>query len=265
MSYNGKTGFVKQNTAQNQQIPSTRGRANSAGAVRSTSITPEQIENAVKHARWLLIWRAAHYDVYFSDPEVALMLCHFRESNREALIGLARSGWRTAQDLLGKMVSVLTSFGDPLPRWLQEHVAWAMTDGEVQRPKRRRGCDPLTNLVRNTVIAQATDMLARSHGLQPTRNAATALGESACSIVAKALATLGHHMSEANVTRIWREDRDTVKREREIRWRELEAKLRSLCSGMVSSFGGDVVAALLHEKIIDFEVELAAGAMSEVD
>jgi hypothetical protein len=211
-------------------------------------MTPVQREDAIKKAQWFLILGRDHYNGFISDPEFTLVLCHFREGDRAALVGLARAGWGAAHDLLCKMAEVLTSFGDRLPGWLQEYVVWAAMYREAQLPMRRRGCDPLANLVRNTVIAQTVDMLAfRSRGLQlrPTRNAATA-GESACSIVAEALGRLRIHMTEANVTRIWREERDTVKREREARKRELAArtrevaaKLKSLRVDLTSRVGGE--------------------------
>jgi hypothetical protein len=195
-------------------------------------------------------------------PEVALVRCHFSKSTRKALIGIAQAGWRPAHEILCRMADVLTSFGDPLPGWLQKYVVRAAMDRKAQLLKKRRGCDPATHLVRNIVIAQVTDMIAQSCDLRPTRNVTATAGECACSIVAKALASLDLHMSEANVARIWREDlneRDVIQR---ITLRKLQRKL----AGQVRSLRIEAIySEELAEILAELEADLAHAVNTPLD
>lgn len=167
-------------------------------------MTPEQIQSAVRDASWYMAWRTIHYDVHLSDPEVALFWCCFRKTNRVVLTSLARGGWQPAHLTLCNMAKILTSFGDPLPKWLQEYIVFAAEDGGEQRSQ--RGQNPLTNLIRDIVISIAVKSISQRYLLRPTRNSTTTT-ESGCSIVAKSLELLGMHMSEANVVAIWRTQR----------------------------------------------------------
>jgi hypothetical protein len=167
-------------------------------------MTQEQIQSAIRDASWYMAWRTIHYDVHLSNPEVALFWCCFRKTNRVVLTSLARGGWQPAHLTLCNMAKILTLFGDPLPKWLQEYIVFAAEDGGEQRSQ--RGQSPLTNLIRDMVISIAVESISQRYLLRPTRNSTTTT-ESGCSIVAKSLELLGMHMSEANVVAIWRTQR----------------------------------------------------------
>jgi hypothetical protein len=68
---------------------------------------------------------------------------------------------------------------------------------------------------RDQDIVQVVHEIATKHGFPPTRNRETRRTESACSIVAKALARLGVCMSERSIEDIWARavrDDETLKR-----------------------------------------------------
>jgi hypothetical protein len=170
-------------------------------------MTPEKVDLAIRDTGWVLGMLIVRYESHFADPElaeVALCWCHFRETSRKGLLSLARDGWQPAHIILCDVAKFLTAFGDPLPLWLQEYVVFAANESGTRRSK--RGQDPLTNLVRDTIITQAVDMVTHRHGFHPTRNIVTT-AECGCSIVAKALQHVAIHMSEANVAAIWRKHR----------------------------------------------------------
>jgi hypothetical protein len=151
----------------------------------------------IDYAEWALKWRWANYEDFFADPILALALCHYRESNRKALIALARAGHPRARASLWSMAQFLTAAGDPLPRWLQEYFF------ALPRSTRKRGRDPVANLVRNGVIWQTVNFVAQAYRIRPTRSETNCHRSSACSIVGEALARIGIHMTEANVVAIW--------------------------------------------------------------
>jgi hypothetical protein len=156
----------------------------------------------VDYARYALQFRVRQFETFHSQVELALVWCHTREIHRAGLISLAQAGWLVAHQLLWRMAEFLTKIGDPLPHWLQRYIVGSARD---RRPtgRRKRGRDPLSNLFRDIVIAQAVAMVTQAYRLRPTRNAATT-AECGCSIVRTALAAEGSHMSEATVTSIWR-------------------------------------------------------------
>jgi hypothetical protein len=49
-----------------------------------SDMTPAEVEEAVRWARWYLAWRTKHYEAHFEKPEIALFWCHLRKTNREA-------------------------------------------------------------------------------------------------------------------------------------------------------------------------------------
>jgi hypothetical protein len=169
-----------------------------------SEMPPELVEFAIKDALSYLGRRLVYYKIHLSDAEVALSWCHFRETNRSALVSLARGGWHTAHAILCEMALFLTEVGDPLPLWLQEYVVFSAADGEAKGSK--RGQNALTNVARDMAIAMATDFITEMYKLRPTRSTATNT-ECGCSIVAKALEGLSIYMSEANVAAIWQRQR----------------------------------------------------------
>lgn len=68
----------------------------------------------------------------------------------------------------------------------------------------RPGTHPMLNWQRNLHIVMAVDKLVQEHGYKATRNEVSE-HPSACSIVQVALASLGQHMSEDAVVKIWQE------------------------------------------------------------
>jgi hypothetical protein len=120
--------------------------------------------------------------------------------NRDYLTSEAKLGNPYFRDILFDFASCLTTYGKPLPLWLQDYVVWAAKHGG--RSRRQRGRDPYATEHRNQTIASAVLALVEDYGYRPTRNTATTT-ECGCSIVAKALEDIGIHMSEGNVVAIW--------------------------------------------------------------
>jgi hypothetical protein len=164
-------------------------------------MTPAQLENAIGYAAYVFWWRARHIGAYIGEPDFAVALCHVKETNRRALISLARSGCGAAHDSLCGMANFLTALGDPLPLWLQDYVVAAAQMGE---PRRSRGRDPWVNFLRDVAIGQAVGMVTDAFRLKATRNEATTV-ECGCSIVAIAINRYAEFdITEANVVKIWR-------------------------------------------------------------
>jgi hypothetical protein len=163
-----------------------------ASAADGVSVMAEP-GHEIDYAEWTLRWRWSNYEDFFADPLLTLALCHNRESNRRALIALARAGHPRARASLWSMAQFLTTAGDPLPRWLQEYFF------AIPRSARKRGRDPAANLIRDGVIWQTVNFVAKAYSIRPTRSDAKNPRSSACSIVGKALARIGIHMTEANV------------------------------------------------------------------
>ena len=162
-------------------------------------MTPPQLENAIGYAAYALFWRAHHFDAYIEEPDFAVALCHVKETNRRALISLARSGCHAAHDSLCGMANLLTALGDPLPLWLQDYVVAIAQIGE---PCRARGRDPWANFLRDVAIGQAVEMVTDAFRLKATRNEATT-AECGCSIVAIAINRYAEFdLTEANVVKI---------------------------------------------------------------
>jgi hypothetical protein len=166
---------------------------------------PDEREKAICTAVFLLGWRSMWIDTYLAEPDVGLVLCHLSEIRRRALIALANDGSASAHHSLCRMAVFLTGIGDPLPPWLQAYVVSAAQRGLSKNSERARR--PMVNFLRNVTIGQTVGMVVEWCNLRPRRRAG-AHSESACSIVAAALARLGLHMSEANVASIWQSVRD---------------------------------------------------------
>jgi hypothetical protein len=134
---------------------------------------------AVAHAAWHLDFRWNYFHAVFNEPEVQLVLCHTRERNRRALISLAQAGYPRAHLMLLAMAQFLHATGDHLPYWLQDYFFGAVAP---QAPAKKPGRDPLANIVRDTVIGQAVQIIARDCRIRHMRNRATG-SVSSCSVI----------------------------------------------------------------------------------
>jgi hypothetical protein len=129
------------------------------------------------------------------DDETVLILSgHCVEIPTEIAAALADAGWTQAHRALLDRAEKLTAAGKPLPLDLQKYVVTAARCGAV----RGKG---YKNFGRDVCIKVAIRRLL-ARGFSATRNAASE-GESASSIVARALQHLGIRMTEAGVAKIW--------------------------------------------------------------
>ena len=134
--------------------------------------------------------------------------------HHEELTSRALLGSYEARNTLYDFADALTAAGKPLPLWLQEFLIWAARNARGSAG-RKRGRDPYANEHRNSIISNAVGMLAELDGFRPSRNTVTKApkrAECGCSIVANALARVGIHMTEANVTAIWQAERFRAER-----------------------------------------------------
>jgi hypothetical protein len=164
-------------------------------------MTPIELDRARMTAGFAL-WRTWDlFDLTLTDPEYALALCHLNSTIRTSVLSMARSGQELPHKSLCAMAAILTDLGNPLPAWLQEYLVAVVNRKATVRS---RGRNPVANIVRDVAISRAVACVSDGYGLPPTRNAATK-SACGCSIVAEALAAYCNlHMTEANVTAIWR-------------------------------------------------------------
>jgi hypothetical protein len=122
----------------------------------------------------------------------------------EQLIAEAKSGNSKADTILRGAIANLLSDEQPLPLCLARYAADALRAGIKVPPKLRR----LKSRGRDVQIMIAVYTVTTDFGFNPTRNHAARdaddAAESACSIVAQALARNGIHMSEDAVEQIWK-------------------------------------------------------------
>jgi hypothetical protein len=115
-------------------------------------------------------------------------------------ISFAKSSLTVRERVTPCAASALVRRGDPLPAPLRDFVAEFLL--KSRKPGRKQpGTGGQDLLFRNAVIGGAVLGVAR-YGFPLTRNAATRT-PSAASIVQKALAALGFHMSEKAVNKIY--------------------------------------------------------------
>lgn len=122
---------------------------------------------------------------------------HFTGEHPEEIVARAKTGDRVAHDALCAVADHLTARGEPLPLELQRYVVGAA----VVPPKWKKGRNPVSNIYRDDAIFRAVELVV-GQGFNATKNDSSE-HESACSIVAKALAQIGSAMSEDNVETIW--------------------------------------------------------------
>ena len=162
-------------------------------------MTFEIRQQALQHANRILEWRLRTIEDWITEPELALVWCHFSRMERRAVLSMGLAGVPRAHACLCGMAEFLTRIGDPLPSWLQEYVISFVRDAPIRR---KRGRSKSTNALRDVSIVQVVAMVTEAHDLQPTRNPTTCT-DCVCSIVSEALAERGIAMTEANVAAIW--------------------------------------------------------------
>jgi hypothetical protein len=123
------------------------------------------------------------------------------EEKGAELIAKAANGDDVAHNVLCKIAAAFVEGGCAMPARLREYITEALRSQAREAPQRRRGQDPYANHGRNFCVACAILHVVKL-GFRPTRNRATE-DESACSIVAQALAKFGIHLSDSAVEKIW--------------------------------------------------------------
>lgn len=121
----------------------------------------------------------------------------YDEAKVTELVQRARGGGREDHSVLCEITKDMLQRGQkPIPL-LVEYIFEAL---ENAQPPSRPGASPYKYFSRNLEIMITVSLLVEEHGFKLTRNVATRdkpdATESACSIVSRALATLGIHMSE---------------------------------------------------------------------
>jgi hypothetical protein len=124
----------------------------------------------------------------------------YDDEKSERLIDKARNGDSVATSVLCNNAARFVESGRPLPTRLRELIVEVLKAVADARPT-KRGRDPYANHPRNFQIA-CTIFNVINLGFRPTKNRATE-AESACSIVAKALAKLDIHLSDVSIEKIW--------------------------------------------------------------
>jgi len=199
-------------------IVSARCSAARGGVPSGMTMVPDALEEAINFADYALRFRF-NYFRGFEDPALALVLCHRHEFNRQALVQLARSGSDLAHRCLVGMECFLAEINDKPPQWLRSYTVNVMLNG---RPKKSPGRDPFANLIRDTAIGQAVEMVKAHYDLHPTRNKSLHdnrdANPSGASLVATALDRAGLPLPELKVERCWQA---ILKQERTIYGREI--------------------------------------------
>ncbi|MEQ1770784.1 MAG: hypothetical protein ABL879_13185 [Devosia sp.] len=129
----------------------------------------------------------------------------------EDLVTLAEAGWPQAHIALCEKAERETEAGDTLSIDLQAYI---VRRAKGHPPAVPRGRNRMANFARDATIAVTIRWLIKE-GFYATRNEATDAQESACSVVAKALAANGGpHLSERAIEKIWeryqREDAEAL-------------------------------------------------------
>ena len=122
------------------------------------------------------------------------------EVELQAVVKLACEGNAAAHRTATKLGKYLLLSGETIPPILRSYLVFCLDHPEREtRPRGRHWAD---QSVRNRAIATAV-FLALRENVQLTRNPQSER-VSACSLVAKELESLGVHMTEANIARIWK-------------------------------------------------------------
>jgi hypothetical protein len=117
------------------------------------------------------------------------------------LIAKAQDGDQIAHNVLCWVASRFVESGCAFPTQLRAYIAGTLYSQSRKAPRRGRGRDPYANYIRDDDVTRVVRKVVEL-GFRPTRNRATET-ESACSIVAQALAKLGIHLSVPAVEKIW--------------------------------------------------------------
>ena len=122
-----------------------------------------------------------------------------------AMVAKAIDGDHVAPKVLFWIAARFVESGCAMPNHLRRYVAGALELRSRVAPPRQRGPDPYAKHARDGDIAEVVGKIVEL-GFRPTRNRATET-ESACSIVAKALAMMGLHLSVPAIEKIWNTSR----------------------------------------------------------
>lgn len=117
------------------------------------------------------------------------------------LVQTAKNGDPDADGLLHRLGGMFVSAGAPIPEPLRSYIAERLRY-ETNPKRSRRGKHPQANLLRDFAIVYLIARLS-DHGFCETRNREQRVQESACSILAAALAKVGIHIAETGIEKIW--------------------------------------------------------------
>jgi hypothetical protein len=135
----------------------------------------------------------------------------YDDAKGEALVAKAEDGDQVAPKVLFWIAARFVGSGCVMPKHLRRYVADALMKRSRTTPMRRRGPDPYAKHARDTDIAEVVAKIVEL-GFRPTRNRESET-ESACSIVAKALAMIGVHLSVPAIEKIWNACRTELTRD----------------------------------------------------
>lgn len=111
-----------------------------------------------------------------------------------------RPGKLDKNKVLANLIVETMEAGRPLNPYLRERAIALLRRGPSATPGKHRN-GPRTAM-RDVQIVCAI-LIAQKHGLARTRNGATKIRHSACSIVAEELSRIGIHLSEPAIEKIW--------------------------------------------------------------
>jgi hypothetical protein len=118
----------------------------------------------------------------------------------EGIVERARRGSRLDHEIACELAMEMLEVGKTAPLSLRDYISRVLRDGP---PPGKPGVSPQKHFSRNLAIEEAVTLVHSLYGFKLTRNPATRskpnAPESACSIVARALAALGLHISEDGV------------------------------------------------------------------
>jgi hypothetical protein len=117
---------------------------------------------------------------------------------------LVRLGKESGDERAVRLVAAdMIDRGDDLPSALRLYVVEVLRASAPVKAAKNRGPDKMALAMRDILIRQAVAWIARRHDLKPTRNVATEMAASGCSVISEALSRVGVHLSEGAVAKIW--------------------------------------------------------------
>lgn len=134
----------------------------------------------------------------------------------DLIVLAAMDGWNRGRDILCNCADAMLANGEPLPQWLVDFLIWGTRDGtKARREGSKRISRAFETMDRDESIAHAVREIINLTGLKPTRTQhkkpRNERKESACSIIAQALCSVGVNMSELGVEKIWSDTKGATK------------------------------------------------------